>query len=98
MASTMKTAHTPGPLTVHRGLDYAVIMRPGETTDSAFVQVRYPSAEDMALLTMLAAAPDMLAALKEILSDMEKDGLETGNFDYAKSAPIVAAIRKAEGR
>lgn len=50
-------------LTLHRGLDYAVIMRPDDTTDTALVQVKYPTDEDLALLRQMAAGPELIVEL-----------------------------------
>lgn len=54
---------TAGHLTLHRGLDYACILRPGDTTDTALVQVKYPTDEDLALLQQMADGPRLHALI-----------------------------------
>jgi len=56
-------------LTLHRGLDYAVIMRPDETTDDALVQALHPNDDDIAVMTAMAGAPELVAAAKRLLED-----------------------------
>lgn len=93
MQATIKTAHTPLPaLEVHQGKDYAVIMRPDDTTETALVCVRYPDTDDMRLLRAMAAASDLLTALK-IIADDTDDCISPGMKAVAR-----AAIAKAEGR
>lgn len=96
-------------LELHQGLDYAVLMRPDETTDDAFIQIRYPTDEDMALLRVMATAPELLQALKDYVAfspafRSKPMGAPNSIARIGQSAHILiedrarAAIAKAEGR
>lgn len=85
-------------LTLHIGDDYACIMRPDETTDTAFVLTRYPSEDDVRELTVMAASQTCWrrCALRSALGvlagqDMHKDAL------IDALAKARDAIAKAEG-
>ena len=90
---------TTTKLTLHRGEDYVAIMQPDETTDTALVLARHPSETDVGVLTVMAAAPDMLAALQAIIERSsgrlyDTDQVTGETFD----ALARAAIAKAEGK
>lgn len=53
-------------LELHIGDDYAVLMRPGETTDTASICLDKGTALEFG--TLFCAAPDLLAAAKLALS------------------------------
>lgn len=94
----MDAKQTPTPLTLHQGLDYAVIMRPGENTDRAFVQVRYPDDDDMALLKKIVTAhnahDDLVKAATRALNVIRAQGGESvrpGNVLGALEAALAKA-------
>lgn len=102
---TNSTQHTPGPLPLlelHRGEDYAAIMRPDDTTETALVIVRYPRDEDMPLLQAMTAAPALLAALKAIVAKIDPAILVERDLPNSEMADeyraAEAAIAQAEGR
>lgn len=71
-----QTVATAGhALTLHQGLDYACIMRPEDTTDTALVQVKYPTDEDMALLQQMAASPELVKALRALVDAKALSGV-----------------------
>lgn len=92
---TQKTAHTPGPWTEHAGhigANNLAIADINETT-------RRSNEEHAANARLIAAAPDLLAVLKEALQDLEhfKEA-----DDCTETHPLVlaarAAIAKAEAK
>jgi len=85
-----KARHTAG-LTFHKGIDYAVVMRPDETTENALAYLYGEDRHVTKFGNLFAASPDMLAALKAmILNDPHT------YRDCHKAA--LAAIAKAESR
>lgn len=100
----MSTQHTPGPWLVeakncHMG-DIATV----HNTDDEWVTIYAPrwmetgldKHEQSANARLIAAAPDLLAALKSVLNWID-DNCETSGFD-AIEAQADTAIAKAEGR
>lgn len=83
------TTRLAGPWVPHVGLDYACVMLPGDTTDIASIEVHTddPGERD-AILGRIAAAPAMLAALKQVYHDW--DGEPEDMLD------VQAAIALAE--
>lgn len=71
--------HTPGPWEYHGGDDYTVILGPGDTTDRPLAEVNSGSAD----ARLIAAAPDLLAALKEVVRLSDR---KTVAWDKAKAA------------
>jgi len=90
------TAHTPAPWTVQKGAYGAIWAGPAQLPhpgrDSMRLEERM--AERAADAALIAAAPDMLVALKALLG-AEADGFPLP-FDHRRAAAI-AAIAKAEG-
>ena len=79
------TQHTPGPWEVGKGVTPAVTL-----VDSPYDI----ESENRANAYLMAASPELLAALKELVNWWEIDG---GNLDRSL-ATAVAAIARAEGR
>lgn len=91
------SAHTPGPWVANGS---AIEDRPkrGPTTVIAY------GVEAAADAHLLAAAPDLLAVLKECLESEERrrrhleDGSPASTYSDVRLARVRAAIAKAEGR
>lgn len=100
----MKAKHTPGPWIVDRDKDDTEILGPklrGERPRIATVDVDFFYAftgviaatdECMANASLIAAAPDLLAALEDIVLKAEVTGLDDRRMGRAR-----AAIAKARG-
>lgn len=87
----MSGGHTPGPwgYVYHRGLDQHLV---GPTLENVcIVEDRHGRAEANALL--IAAAPDLLAALRAAASQLDHGC----RLDMYTQDLVRAAIRKAEG-
>lgn len=104
MTEQAKTENTS--LTVHRGDDYAAILRPDDTTDTALVIVRKPSKATMALLHQMAAGPDLLPIAENFAATLEyyaKKHDREGDDEGARlarlnlNAVVLPAIAKAKG-
>lgn len=91
----MSTQHTPGPW--HRNIrangKYPTIFA-GRNQHVAVASQQKDTAETEANIDLIAAAPDMLAALKEIAGIADDDGVP----DCLEHKIARAAIAKAEGR
>lgn len=87
------TKHTPGPweATCPRGKNWFI--RQSETGEYIFESNQYGSMRE-ADARLIAAAPDLLDALKEYLAW----GAMTASDRYLFDAKFRAAIAKAEGR
>jgi hypothetical protein len=95
----MKTQHTPGPwaiqggfITAHDGAGYEKAIAKIKTgRDWPLVQpAKQDEAEAAANARLIAAAPDLLAALEHAVFELEeKTGVYTGDFQ--------ALIKKAKG-
>jgi hypothetical protein len=59
-----KQKHTDGPWEYHNGDDYTVILGPGDTTDRPLAEVY---SDRLADAKLIAAAPDLLDALKAVM-------------------------------
>lgn len=66
LSSGTKTAHTKGKWELHIGNDYAVVMLPGECTETASITLRPDVAKRIGPL--VAAAPDLLESVREFMS------------------------------
>jgi len=89
----MKTKHTPGPWSVaetRHGYDTVIRETNSEPIVLAFIS-GYTKAEGTANSNLIAAAPDLLAALEALL-DARKQGHYHGEWEEAS-----AAIAKARG-
>ena len=100
----MDTKHTPGPWRVDRGFQNPGYIRAagGELVASASViyqNIPLPYRENAILI---AAAPDMLAALKALVGKIDLACLVERDLDMSHAADEIrdalAAIDKAEGR
>ena len=61
-----RDAALAGPWEAHSGEDHTVVMLQGEVTDTASIRIYGEHAE--AIASVVAAAPELLAALKRIVS------------------------------
>lgn len=87
----------------HAGLDYACVMLPGETTDTASISVHTDCPEERdRLLMLIAAVPAMLAALNDLVRATEADEAAEDGSERAwvreELGNARAALKKAEGR
>jgi hypothetical protein len=89
------STHTPGPWKRQFAAGAHVIRANG--TSRSLAQVLHDGPEDEANAALIAAAPEMYAALVGL---MRASGSLTGNpdMDYRWEAAARAAIAKAEGR
>ena len=88
-----KTKHTPGPWTTNNG--FTILSAKGKTASSDVPNKTITDDEAIANAALIAAAPDLLAAL-EFCSDAlntEAGGLYKAHIEQAR-----AAIAKAEGK
>lgn len=81
--------HTSGPWEVHQGEDYLCVLRPEDTTDYA---IHIPDGE-LADAKLIAAAPDLLEALKEAHDYFAKRNI--GEPAQQIQAKLAAVISKA---
>jgi len=104
---TNHTTHTPGPWTIarprHTGGHWslcAVVAESGPTIAQHGVPFAHGEAEAEANLRLIAAAPDMLAALHTAAEWVASQGRVPGCAAAAESMGrvIAAAIARAEGR
>lgn len=85
-----------GPWEPHVGLDYACIMLPGDTTDTAAISVHTDDPDERdAVLMRIVAAPEVLAALKCLYKFFPY--FPAGSEERAALHQAGAAITKAEG-
>ena len=94
----MTSQHTPGPWTTTTGEWFAIwVVSPGTLVDSKPAHVADvlghlgDQAQGVANANLIAAAPDMLAALREVLVFFENRAL------WTDCSLIAAVIAKAEG-
>lgn len=91
----------PTPWESHIGLDYAVVMLPGETTDDASIRVSRENAPE--LIPLISTAPELLEALETFVSEyvaLVESG-DAGNWDAETEPKVIAAraaIAKAHGQ
>lgn len=97
----MSAKHSPGPWSVYTSPDGSKLVGIGDSNaegvaDCGFGIWRGGDAEAIANARLIAAAPDLLEALKEARTQLEQyEAVETGE-DYC-DLQINAAISKAEG-
>lgn len=85
--------HTPGPWAKHGG-----VIRSLGMNDRKVADVRVLDDEGQANANLIAAAPDLLEAIKAA-RDLWGDYLPPGNSNAMKAMKLVnAAIAKAEGQ
>jgi len=93
------TSHTPGPwgLMEHRDGYYA--LTPPDGRCSYFGKLPCQDAEDHANAALISAAPDLLAALKELLWSASRTSLETdGDYSNAFTAARAAIDKATKGQ
>ena len=92
------SAHTPGPLKVVNGglSQLAIVAKDGNAV--AFVPRGHSDAD--ANSNLFAAAPDLLAALKDVVKYAREDRAQTPGFTRLARALVRAdaALASAEGR
>jgi hypothetical protein len=101
LADTEQVKHTPGPWKVFMTTDGRKFLGIGEVngngiTDSGFGIWNWDEPEALANVHLMAAAPDMLAALKQTLAVVENIAASDEHYEIASAGR--AAIAKAEGR
>ena len=84
----------------HQGEDYAVVMLPGETTDTASVRIYGEHAAEIG--KMVEATPDLLAILTSFIEIWSKGGPDYTKrmedyWGYDNLSKARAAIAKAKG-
>lgn len=95
------SAHTPGPWVVTDDSEHGCCFEFAVEADSDGKHICDANGADARLI---AAAPELLAALKECLESEErrrrdlKDGSPASSYSDARLARVRAAIAKAEGR
>lgn len=91
----MKTAHTPGPWTSDTCYVRSALPEAGDADIARIYQpLGMKPATRVANAALIAAAPDLLAALKEIVAGDQPNG---GTFSGSQCVEIAqAAIAKAE--
>lgn len=84
-------------LEYHRGGDYAVVMRPEDTTDNAIITIRADTDEEAdSLGAMIVAAPKAIALLKRMIGDRAAwrfDNISTTEYELAMRHNINDAQR-----
>jgi hypothetical protein len=88
--------HTPGPWVVEPGKPLMVVAEKGGFAVLISECVKKITPTDKANASLIAAAPDLLALVKEIRKWM--DGEVMGAWDAKFIDEIDAAIARAEGR
>lgn len=99
MPMNQQNTHTPGPWHVKASLNPSwpdgLAIRPTEGGDVAFIHLG-GSEEAKANASLIAAAPELLAALKEAVSQERPDADHYGPKDNGWISRAQAAIKKAE--
>lgn len=89
----MSTKHTPGPWSYHRGVDYIhVVAEDGPITGD----LRYPCDDDEANHRLIAAAPELLEAVRDALEEFHHPGSARYSRGKDITEVLEAAIAKAE--
>ena len=89
--------HTPGPWSCHHDEvdDFSSVEITPKTGPSRWVcDLNQPN--HVANARLIAAAPELLSALRELLTLGQQESIEDGELEAAQRA-AVAAIRKATG-
>lgn len=84
--------HTPGPWKLSENRDYAIESVHGDFLIGHYEVTEDNESQDLANARLIAAAPDLLAALDEIFHDYEIRGMPEELNNRA-----LAAIKKAKG-
>lgn len=103
----MTTSHTPGPWIIEPHDGYQLIRADDGHGPFARVEMRKTKTNNTTELyhnaALIAAAPDMLAALKALTADVQQD-IDAGRIKAAKTSRYMrdiaaarAAIARAEG-
>lgn len=86
---------------VHVGLDYACVMLPGETTDTASISVHTdcPDERDR-LLAMISALPELVAVLEDAILALAMCEPRTNHGDRCQGEAMIdgrALLAKLKG-
>lgn len=99
MSPSTKTAHTPGPWIIEADKHGILVLADGAGLSiSVTIPGRRPSDEDRANAALIAAAPDLLAALQELLAEVKKIPAMNGRDFNGLGIRVNNAIAKAEAR
>ena len=94
--SAEKAAHTPGPWTIRNGCIYGTV--PERDPEYICEPWGRGHAETQANMHLICAAPDLLAALQQLLDEQEDAPLERRRTEWAEAcARARRAIAQAEG-
>lgn len=86
-------AHTPGPWEFHLGVDYACVMGRNQTTETALARLYGQSKHVEANGHLIAAAPDLLVALRAIVFQVRQGKVLERDACITRAC---SAIAKAE--
>ena len=96
-AQTMKTEHTPGPWTIQHGHSSRVYLI-NSPQGHAVGEIVYSDTRNPSDAQLIAAAPDLLAAIQNLLTMPDYDGTTpTSKTRKAAKDAARAAIYKAIG-
>jgi hypothetical protein len=92
------SGHTPGPWTVNECSHGGGLLRRGDQVGPGTHPQSSLQVTPMADAVLISAAPDLLAALREIAVDILPEFLRDHPGSYRAVQSLHAAIAKAEGR
>ena len=94
------SAHTPGPWGVHLKSDMILVVGKRMDGSSELAALPVGSKSDYANACVMAAAPELLAALEALLADVDyaMPHLPLGTIGLRRIRQAREAIAKAEGR
>ena len=93
----METKHTPGPWYATYIENVAHIQSASLNEDNYICQVVCNDDVDNENVNLIAAAPELLEVLEELLSRAREDGKYTLSYDGQMCTDIINAIRNATG-
>lgn len=99
MATAAQTKAEP-PLEFHKGVDYACLLLPGQTTDKPLAHIYGVDRDVTRYGNLFAAAPDLLETMQTIIAAL-REARDSGVSSVSREDLIAAAgtaIAKAEGR
>ena len=93
------TSHTPGPWGLMEHQDGYYALTPPDGRCSYFGKLPCQDAEDHANAALISAAPDLLAALEELLWAASRTSIETdGDYSNAFTAAHAAIAKATQGQ
>lgn len=87
-------------ITLHKGIDYAVLMLPHQTTDAPLAHLYGRDREVTKYGRMFSASPELLAALKPLVDYMRNNGGDEAYHDadgtgwLSRAEAAIAAAEK----